>query len=70
MGDLDKVVMTFIYNLREVGGVVNSKIAVAAAKGIINAKNKEILGVNRMKAIGWVKSLLKRMNFYPEKDHL
>ena len=38
--------MSFIYNLREVGGVVNGKIAVAAAKGIINAKNKEILVEN------------------------
>ena len=41
IGDLDKEVMNFIYNLREVGGVVNGKIAVAAAKGIINSKNKE-----------------------------
>lgn len=40
IGDLDKEVMNFIYNLREVGGVVNGKIAVAAAKGIVNSKNK------------------------------
>ena len=60
IGDLDKEVMSFIYNLREVGGAVNGKIAVAAAKGIINAKNKEILvenGGHVTLGNGWIKSL-------------
>ena len=68
IGDLDKEVMNFIYNLREVGGVV--KIAVAAAKGIINAKNKEILvenGGHVTLGNGWVKSMFKRMNFLRRK---
>ena len=70
IGDLDKEVMNFIYNLHEVGGVVNGKIAVAAAKGIINAKNREILvenGGHVTLGNGWVKSLFKRMNFVCRK---
>lgn len=74
VGDLDKEVMNFIYNLREFGGVVNGKIAVAAAKGIINSKNKEFLVENGSRSCqlllignGWVNSLFKRMNFLRRK---
>jgi len=36
--------MSFTYNLNELGAVVNAKIAIAAAKGIVKARNKELLG--------------------------
>ena len=49
IGDLDKEVMSFIYNLRKVRGVVSGKIA-----RIYNAKNKEILVENSVSVIGGV----------------
>lgn len=64
IGDLDKKVMSFIYNVRKVRGVVSGKIA-----RIYNAKNKEILVENRgilfilvFVTIGnsWVKSLFEK----------
>lgn len=58
IGDLDKEVMSFIYNLRKVRGVVSGKIA-----RIYNAKNKEILVENRgYVTLGnsWVKSLFEK----------
>ena len=69
--DLDKEVMSYIYNLRrEVGAVVNAKIVIAAAKGIVKARNKHLLDKNGGHATlgrGWVKSLFKRMNFVRRK---
>lgn len=58
IGDLDKEVISFIYNLRKVRGVVSGKIA-----RIYNAKNKEILVENRgCVTLGnsWVKSLFEK----------
>lgn len=70
IGDLDKEVMSYIYNLREVGAVVNAKIAIAAAKGIVKARKKDLLDENGGHVTlgrGWAKSLFKRMNFVRRK---
>lgn len=58
--DLDKEVMGFTYNLNELGAVVNAKIAIAAAKGIVRARNKELLdeyGGHITLSASWVKLL-------------
>ena len=44
--ELDSSIQAYINNLREVGGVVNSSIVMAAAKGIINARDPGLLVEN------------------------
>ena len=51
----------YINNLRKVGGSVNSVIVLAAANGIIAAKERSLLrehGGHLKLTKGWVKSLL------------
>lgn len=42
-GDIEKDLMNYIYNLREVGAIVNSKLTIAAARRIVKGKDEEIL---------------------------
>ena len=68
--DLDDTVQEFIESLRKVGGVVNTSIVMAAAEGIIAAKNPSFLakhGGHITITKGWVKSLFSRMGFVKRK---
>ena len=68
--ELDKTVQDYIKSLRMAGGVVNCTIVMAAANGIIKAKD-----INRLSSHGgnivitkaWARSLLNRMNYVKRK---
>ena len=68
--ELDKAVQDYIEALRVAGGVVNSTIIVAAANGIVSAKDPSLL-VSRGGSISinknWAKSLLSRMKYVKRK---
>lgn len=68
--ELDKAVQDYIEALRIAGGVVNSAIVVAAANGIVSAKDVSLLS-SRGGSISitkhWAKSLLSRMKYVKRK---
>ena len=64
--DLDTCVQDCINALRKVGRVVNTTIAMAAANGIITARNPALLvqhGGHLEITKAWVKSLFQRMGY-------
>ena len=64
--DLDTSVQEYIKSLRKVGGVVNTAILMAAANGIIAAKNPTLLsqhGGHIEITKGWAQSLFRRMGY-------
>ena len=68
--DIDKQVQAYLMKLREVGGVVNSAIARASARGIIRMTNPKLLASNGGHIVltkKWSKYLLKRMGFVKRK---
>ena len=68
--DLDATVREFVESLRKVGGVVNTSIVMAAAEGIVAAKNPSLLvvhGGHIQISKGWVKSLFHRMGYVKRK---
>lgn len=68
--DLDDSVQDFVESLRKVGGVVNTSIVMAAAEGIVAAKNPSFLvkhGGHITITKGWVKSLFSRMGYVKRK---
>lgn len=68
--ELDKAVQDYIEALRIAGGVVNSAIVVAAANGIVSAKDASLLvsrGGNISLNKNWAKSLLSRMQYVKRK---
>ena len=70
--DLDTCVQDYINALRKVGGVVNTTIAMAAANGIIAARNPALLvqnGGHIEITKAWAKSLFQRMG-YVNRDAL
>ena len=70
LGDLDSVVKQYILELRAAGGIINVDVAVAAARGIVESKNRSFLqeyGGNITIDRPWAKSLLTRMNFVKHK---
>ena len=63
---LDDMVQYYISKLRERGGVINSKIVISSAKGILLSQNRTSLsefGGHITLTVSWAKSLLRRMNF-------
>ena len=68
--DLDTCVQDYINALRKVGGVVNTTIAMAAANGIIAARNLELQvqhGGHIEITKSWAKSLFQRMGYVKRK---
>ena len=68
--NLDATVREFVESLRKVGGVVNTSIVMAAAEGIVAAKNPSLLvahGGHIEITKGWVKSLFHRMGYVKRK---
>ena len=68
--DLDICVQDYINALRKVGGVVNTTIAMAAANGIIAARNPALLvqhGGHLEITKAWAKSLFQRMGYVKRK---
>ena len=68
--DLDRSVQRYLCKVRECGGVVTGRIALAAAKGIVTHYDKAMLsefGGHLQLNLAWGYSLLKRMNFVQRK---
>ena len=64
--ELDSQVETFLKELRSNGGVVNTAITMAAAEGIVQNSDSQLLaknGGNIVISTHWAKSLLARMGF-------
>ena len=67
---LDAAVQDYIQGMRTVGGVVNTTIVLAAAEGIITARDQSLLvqnGSHIKLTKSWAKSLLKRMGYVKRK---
>ena len=68
--ELDKSVQDYIEALRVAGGVVNTAIVMAAANGIVSAKDVTLLasrGGNIEINKDWAKSLLRLMKYVKRK---
>ena len=67
LGDkLDRLVQFYLQKVREEGGVVSCRIAMAAARGILMSTDKHMLvefGGYVSLNPHWAYSLLKRMNY-------
>ena len=63
LGSLDEKVQTFLVALRSKGGVVNTIVAVAVAKALIEKSSDESLKVLDLDNSSWEKSLFVRMGF-------
>ena len=60
----------YLHKVRESGGVINARIVIAAAKGIIQHYNRLLLeefGGHIRLDLPWAYSLLKRMKFVNRK---
>lgn len=69
--ELDKSVQDYVNALRKVGGVVNTTIVVAAAEGIVAARDSGLLrehGGHIEISKAWAKSLFKRMGYVKRKS--
>jgi hypothetical protein len=70
LGDMDAEVCEYLKNLRIAGGIVNSRIVLAAAKGIVTARDKTMLSENGGPILldkPWAKSILKRLGMVKRK---
>ena len=68
--DLDHTVQVYLKKVREGGGAVTARIAIAAARGILLKFNRSMLaefGGPIQLTRAWAYSLLKRMNFVQRK---
>ena len=67
LGDaLDKEVQAYIQETRKVGGIVNARIAIACATGILRRRNSNLLAVNGghvMLTKEWARYLLNRLGY-------
>ena len=60
----------YVLSLRQAGGIINTRVVVAAGKGIVEANDCGLIMENGgMMNLGqsWAKSLLIRMNFIKRK---
>ena len=60
---LDEKIKHFSLQLRKKGGVVNTVVAVAAAKALIARSSDEHLKLTDLESTTWAKSLFKLMGF-------
>ena len=68
--ELDQAVQEYITSLRAIGGVVNTAIVMAAAKGIVSTRDASKLtshGGHIEITSTWAKSLLSRMGYVKRK---
>ena len=63
LGSLDEKVQKFLVALRSKGGVVNTVVAVAVAKALIEKSSDESLKAIDLDNSSWAKSLFVRMGF-------
>ena len=66
LGTLDEKVKTFLHVLRRKGGVINTVVVVATAKGLIAKSLDEHLKCLDIDSSYWAKSLFRRMGLRSE----
>ena len=69
--DLDSKVQAYVHTVRERGGMVNSRIAIVGARGILFSSNHSLLAEHGGPIVlsqSWAQSLLKRMDFMLRKE--
>ena len=69
---LDKEVQAYIQETRKVGGVVNARIAIACATGILRRRNSNLLAVNGGHVVltkGWAHYILYRLGYVKRKSN-
>ena len=69
---LDKEVQAYIQETRKVGGVVNARIAIACATGILRRRNSNLLAVNDGHVVltkGWARYILHRLGYVKRKSN-
>ena len=62
LGDLDKMVQTYIKAVSSRGAVINTSLAKATAKALIQ-RYPDVVGNVDIDSSSWAKSLFKRMGF-------
>ncbi len=70
LGDIDSRVQTYLKKLRDSGGVINSRIVMSAAKGLVLYYNPSLLkekGGHVELSRNWALSLLERMQYVKRK---
>ena len=70
LGDMDKSIQNYLKAIREAGGVINTSIAIAGSKGIIESSNPGLLienGGSVSLTKSWAGSLLNRMGYARRK---
>ena len=63
LGTIDEKVKNFLFALRQKGGVVNTVVAIATAKALIERSKDEHLKLIDLESCYWAKSLFRRMGF-------
>ena len=69
--DLDSKVQAYVHTVRERGGMVNSRIVIVGARGILFSSNHSLLAEHGGPIVlsqSWAQSLLKRMDFMLRKE--
>ena len=73
LGDaLDKEMQAYIQETRKVGGVVNARIAIASATGILRRRNSNLLAVNGGHVVltkEWARYSLNRLGYVKRKSN-
>ena len=62
-GTIDEKVKNFLFALRQKGGVVNTVVAIATAKALIERSKDEHLKLIDLESCYWAESLFRRMGF-------
>ena len=63
LGTIDEKVKNFFFALRQKGGVVNTVVAIATAKALIERSKDEHLKLIDLESCYWAKNLFRRMGF-------
>ena len=69
---LDKEVQAYIQETHKVGGVVNARIAIACATGILRRTNSNLLAVNGVHVVltkEWAHNILHRLGYVKRKSN-
>ena len=69
---LDKEVQAYIQETRKVGGVVNARIAIDCATGILRRRNSNLFAVNGGHVVltkEWARNILHRLGYVKRKSN-
>ena len=63
LGTIDEKVKNFLFALRQKGGVVNTAVAIATAKALIERSKDKHLKLIDLESCHWAKTIFRRMGF-------